>query len=347
MISCFRIVPYLGWTLVGTLLCATPLAAQEAGAGPAVRGIYALGDGTKPIPAAILRNPDVVGVSLRAGWEQVEPAENQYRWVFDKEIARARAAGKKVMLRISAGTQTPQWVYAAGAEAFHFQDQNPFRADQGKREQIPVPWDPVFLKKWTAFVRAFGQKYASDDALVLVHLSGPVRRGAEMHLPKTESDKANWARIGYTSAKLIGAWKGVIDAYNQAFADKPLGLNVALPIEKDGVVEGVAAYAAEKLGPRLCVQHNGLSAKTAPGWPQHKWVRAYRGRATVGFQMLCPVTPQGRLNAEGKRFGGSLDKALGIGLESGASYFEIYLADLQNPSLASEIHGLARRLASK
>jgi hypothetical protein len=165
-----------------------------------------------------------------------------------------------------------------------------------------------------------------------------------MHLPKTEMDKKNWDKVGYTKAKLVGAWKAAIDTYADAFPDKPLALNVAVPIHDDGVVADVLAYASRRLGRRLCVQHNALSDHTNERFKPQQWVGSYRDKAGVGFQLLCPVTPRGKFNDEGRRFGGPLKPALELGLQSGASYFEIYPIDLKNDAAAHDLRDLARQL---
>lgn len=112
----------------------------------------------------------------------------------------------------------------------------------GMMMALPVLRDPIFLKKWTAFIKAMGQKYAHDEAEVLIQMAGMDYTGGEMHLPKSKGDIAHWARIGYTKEKLVGARQHVIDAYADAFPDKCLALDVSLPILQDGTVEAVLDY---------------------------------------------------------------------------------------------------------
>jgi hypothetical protein len=309
----------------------------------AVRGVYALWD-DKPLPGYVLNSPDLAGVSLRGHWSEMEPKEGEFSWAFAANIAAARQAGKKVMLRVSPGEDTPAWVYEAGATSFWFKNATRFAATAGRDLQIPIPWDSIFVEKWTAFVAALGKKYGKDETIVLVHMAGPTQSSSEMHLPKTEIDKKNWDKAGYSKDKLIGAWKSAIDAYASAFPDKRLALNVAMPIHDDGVALEVLAYASRKLGRRLCVQHNALSDHTNQRFKPQQWVGSYRDKATLGYQLLCPVTPRGKFNDEGRRFGGPLKPAFQLGLQSGASYFEIYPIDLKNEGAAPDIRNLARQL---
>lgn len=310
-----------------------------------VKGLFALSNQTRPLPDSVYRHPDLTGVSLRASWDDVQPREQDFIGVFDEEIGRARRAGKQVMLSVDPGERTPAWVYEAGARPFAFRDENTYRRSNGRTLQIPIPWDPVFLRQWRAFIQALGKQYGANDSVVLVHMVGPTKHGGEMHLPRSKADKENWIKAGYSKEKLTDAWRTVIDAYAAAFPKQALALDVAIPIyDDDGAAEAILAYAFEKLGRRLHVQHNALAAKTVATFKPHRWVGSYRGKATVGFQLLCPVTPRGKFNDEGRRFGGSLEDGLHIGREAGAAYFEIYPIDLENEALAKVLRGVAQEL---
>jgi hypothetical protein len=310
-----------------------------------VQGLFALSQGTKPMSNVVLANPDLAGVSLRAKWEDMEPQEHQMTSIFDSEIARAKKAGKEVMIRVDP-SRAPDWLYKSGAKAFVFTDANPHHKTAGETKQMPLPWDRVYLDKWTAFIKALGRRYDKDKTVVLVQMAGPNKGGGEMHLPATPGDKTHWEQIGYSKEKLVAAYKTVIDAYAEAFPDKPLALNVSDAVFHDNAVEDIVSYASRKLGGRFCIQHNALAAKTNEnGFRIHKLVRQYEGKATVGFQLLCAATSKGRFTEGGQRFGGTLKEAFDIGLRAGASYFEIYTVDLENQAAARDIHGLAVNLS--
>ena len=311
---------------------------------PEPRGLFALSTGTQPLPAGVYAEPSLAGVSLRAGWADVEPDRGRFTWPFDAEITRAVAAGKRVMLRVASDARTPAWVYDAGAQPVDFHDRpSAFHAPNTIARRIPIPWDSVFLDAWTQCIRAMGAQYSDNDVVVLIQMAGPSAYGGEMHLPKSPDDQARWQRMGYSKTKLVGAWMRIIDAYGEAFPRTALALDISTPIWDDGVVEEVIAYASTTLGRRFAVQHNGLHAATQATSPIHRLVASYRGRAIVGFQLLCPVTPRGRFNHDGARFGGSLDEGLRLGLDAGASYIEIYPVDYRTPAAARALRETARR----
>ncbi len=323
--------------------CPTGLS-RQAWARETPRGLFALSKNIQPMSDWIFSENSLAGVSLRAKWTDIEPQENQYHWTFDQDMAPAKKAGKKIILRISQGSNSPDWVYADGAEKFIFTESNSHRPGAGMTAVMPVPWDPVMLTKWTQLIKAFGDKYNKDEAVVLIQMVGPEKHGGEMHLPNTKMDKEHWRQIGYSKEKLVSAWITVIDAYADAFPDKPLALDVALPVYDDGAVEEVMAYAKQKLGDRFAVQHNALAAKTKTTGKPHKWVLTYRDKTIIGFQLLCSVIPQDRFNENGQRFGGTMAQGLQIGMDSGASYFEIYPADYKDPVSAAALRQTAQML---
>ena len=285
----------------------------------------------------VFKDTLIDGVSLRVGWEPIEPSEGRFHWIFDRDIEHAKRAGKKVFLRCYTGFRgqdIPEWIYKAGVQKFEYMD-NQFGAKMKgeKMMALPVPWDPIFLKKWTALIKAMGQKYGHEDTVILIQMAGLDYTGGEMHLPKSKEDLAHWKRLGYSKARLADAWKKVIDAYAEAFPDKYLGLDVSLPVLQDGTVEEVRDYAEKKLGNRFCVQHNALAAKTVVDGFPHKWIMAAHGKAIIGFQQLVPVTPRGAFNDNGRRYGGTLDQSLEIGLNAGMQYLEVYPPDLASEEL--------------
>lgn len=193
-------------------------------------GVYALGSAMHPdIPESALANPAVDGIALRFFWDQLEPSEGAYDWSpMDRQVDIARAHGKKVSLSITPGVHTPAWVYAAGAAPFTYTWNRPFLFAPCSQQRIPIPWDSVYLAKWSAFVRAMGRRYASNPAVVLVKITGINSGAAEINLPHgggmsavncpgSSDDDANWRRVGYSKDKIKAAFQASGDAFAEAF----------------------------------------------------------------------------------------------------------------------------------
>src|SRR4029077_5038568 len=83
------------------------------------KGVFALIKAGAPTGSSALSNPDVDGISLREGWDAVNPSEDVYDWsYFDAEITKAQNAGKKVLIRVlDGGLSIPDWVRAASSAA--------------------------------------------------------------------------------------------------------------------------------------------------------------------------------------------------------------------------------------
>ncbi len=312
------------------IMGATVVAGAPAESGSAA-DIYALIAANQLPEAATLRSPYIVGISVRASWADMEPIEGRYRWgYFDRCIAQARRAGLLVMLQVVPDYRTPQWVYGAGAQRFEYIDTNPYHATYGQLLAIPVPWDAVFLDKWTRFVSAFGKHYNSNPAVSTIHCTSSNWSGGEMHLPKTPEDIQRWYQIGYTPEILLEAWQRVIDAYALSFPDHPFAVSVARAIDSDQMTADLVNYGVAEYGPRFQVQGNWLSAFTNEEWYYYRLVRDSSLRTQVGFQMLASAT-----HYPGRQ--GDLGTALDKGLRAGASYFEVYEPDVLNQEFADEL----------
>ncbi|MEK7286698.1 MAG: EF-hand domain-containing protein [Nitrospirota bacterium] len=311
-----------------------------------VSGIYNLPGGNDPITSDMLNGVGVVGVSLRTTWNKVELSDGVYDFrYFDESIEVAQAAGKKVLIRVLPGVHTPEWVYGLGAKKFEFEPREKSSNAPPSNPYLPVPWDETYLKYWTRFVQKMGEKYGTSTAVVLVHMAGPTQVSAEMHLPKSDADKAKWQQVevGYTPDKLANAWKQVMDVYAESFPKQCLGLNVSKPIYDDGVAESAVKYGVEKHGDRMCVQGNWLSGYTQDTFHYYALVKQYSGKATIGFQMLAAATSDAKSTTGGKM--GELSVAIQKGLDANASYFEIYKLDIRNSVYKETLEDLAATLS--
>lgn len=333
MITFIRIVAVL------TLSCIIALPIISLADAAQVRGIYSLMKGMQPVEQSALKLPFIAGVSIRASWEAIQPEEERFDWNYlDSVLQEVKKANKKAMLRILPGTHSPDWVYKKGVAVIEFKDPNPHHKTFGEVRKIPLPWDETYLKLWTNFVRELGKRYAFNTSIVLVHMAGPTLSSAEMHLPKKGSVRRLIQEAGYSKETLISAWKKVIDAYAVAFPASSLALNISIPFRNDGAMEEIIKYGISRLGQRLCIQGNWLSAHTMDSFHPYKVMHdLYKNKAVnVGFQMLGAAKNESRQ--------GSLDTAIQKGLNAGANYFEIYEIDIIDNRNRQLLEELDRRL---
>ncbi len=329
------------------------------------RGVFSLGTPGGSVPDAVLANPNVDGIALLYLWGQIEPSEGQFRWdSIDAQVARVKENGKVYSLGVTPGVNTPQWVYHAGAEFFEFRWDKPWGPKPCTMVRFPVPWDKVYLKKWQAFVRELGARYAHDPQLVLLKIQGVNAQTPEFLLPHDRpgagarlvscapgDEVAEWQRMGYRPSKVVGAWKVSAKAFGKAFANQDLAIETGPwgmpPISDSGKVTlargadvdlpiAIVSVGKEELDGRFVAQNDGLNAIWA--WPQ---LPSLAAPESIAFQMAWKATgdPTCRMNGFQRPCDPRqmLQAAIDRGIEAGAEYLEIYQADLLNPGLDSII----------
>ena len=347
-------------------------ACAQSSAPDSVRGIYFVanmgrGDsltatGTRRDFTAALANRYINGAYLKDYWNSVEPADGVYDWAaFDKQIRVAEAAGKKIALAIQAGTKTPSWVYAEGARPFQTITTETAEGNFCQSQNVPIPWDPVFLRKWTALVAAFGAHYANDphvvqvkitgidittDETVMPHSRGETRskkKGSRAGVPCTfPNDNANWISEGYSQAKVFGAWKQMAHAFAAAFPKQALTVMTsthAMPsIGPDGQVDPTGAaenfasdtflsYGAATFGRRFVAAQNGWR-------PNHldEGVLRFASRTgnPFGWQPSWPIKCKDgggrqRIGSEGCTERRAVEQLFQNGLKDHPAYLELLL----------------------
>jgi hypothetical protein len=342
-----RISKFPSWlactAVIATISIPIQVVAQDAPAPPV--GLFVC-RGPSPTPAKEVDFPFIDGWLVRPGWDQVEPKEGEHDWNYiESEIALAKRLNRKITLCVLGGPHTPPWVYRSGAKEFGYT--MPMRRDREAR--IPLLWDEVYLKKWTALVRALGRRYNRDRTIVLVHITGATGNGLEMQLPFMPQDRQQWERIGYTPEKVITAWKKIIDTFAEAFSSKPLDIDIHPVLGSDRVAGEVAAYGSEKLGKRFGIFSGWLSGKSTEQDPHHAGMHAiareYGPKGFAAFQMIASQTPSRYNPAFSNLFAeGGLKTAVEQGLSWDAHYFEIWQNDAMNPELHEMLRELAARL---
>ncbi len=344
--------------LITSVLCAFNLASVSAAHAQtisAMRGLYSAFASSSQMPS-ILTDPNVDGVFLAQTWSSLEPQEGVYYWTrLDSLFSEAAAYGKKVSLGVQAGYQTPSWVYADGAQAFSFVwDKNTTSPAICSRQNIPIPWDPVFLSKWQSFVLALGARYQSNPSLASVVIYGANTRTVENTLPISVNQTitngkisctgpdypVNWQTAGYTRTKMENALFQMQGVFAQAFPHTQLiaALNPGgfPPIDDNGNLlsttadpqanQDLISYGISTIGGQYGVGNGGLSSVWV--WPL---TASYSMTIDTGYQTVSVM-------------GSNLTAAANLALGAGAMWLELYATDILNPSLAAEITTLHQTL---
>lgn len=280
------------------VVLAALLAAARAHAAD-IRGMYVYSSDVSQISKGYANNVTAAlhlvgmdGIVLVIGWGAVEPAMGQYQWsTLDSWLTTAETSGRKVDLTITAGNDTPAWLFqppptGAGAKAVAFTI-SPHGGATGvcDSETIAPPWDPAFLARWDALLVALAAHLKAAglyNTVTLLRLTGINRTTDELRLPAETPQStglacvsdalAIWQAAGYRPSLLQSAWDQVTSSFQKSFGDKSFSVAIipqnAFPaIAEDGsIIKGpspdlnasLLSAASHKLPGRLVVQFNFL-----------------------------------------------------------------------------------------
>ena len=285
------------------MMLACPVAHAQSD-GKDLRGIYVYSSDVSQISpnyaqrvTASLSVPGADGIVLVISWSSIEPVMGQYQWAtLDQWISRAMALGKKIDLTVTAGIDTPAWLFqpapnGAGATPLNF-TVSPHGGATGvcDSETVAAPWDPAFLSRWDGILVALSAHLKSAgtyDAVTLLRLTGINRTTDELRLPAETPQStglacvsnavAIWQQAGYRPSLLLQAWNAITGSFQKSFPDKSFSVaiipqNAFPPIAEDGSVihppvpdanAPLLGLASQKFAGRLVVQFNFLM----PGEP--------------------------------------------------------------------------------
>lgn len=262
---------------------------------PMLRGVVSLTSGIgSPILDEAINSLDVVAIDYGDSWWHFEGTDGGFDpdTGTDVQIARIAAAGKKCILRglcgmggsHSNGGGVPDWVYkavgdangvaltgAAGEKTIY--PGITYLSDAGVL--IPVFWEPTFLAKKIAMIKAAGAHWANNDTIRVVAISNAnintedwnVPHGGTLGVyppPNDHSEVQRWLDsptdpshpgAGYTSAKLIDALKQIISAAMDAFPRQI----ITMAIGENGPLMDVAAAGSNSAA-------KAYVAKTVSDW---------------------------------------------------------------------------------
>ena len=306
-----------------------PAPVPVAAPAPPPSKVFALmdvGDSSSTLDSFAAR-ANVDGLAFRTAWGVLEPQDGAYDWTtLDAAFDIVRARGKQLTLHVGAASLgLPRWLLSLGVTTYSYS------TPLAGAITDPVPWDPVFVARYTRFVGALAAHVHArgDDALLSAVSDGaPV---AEMSIVGCQSGVLNGG-TAYSRANYLNAWNTTVDAHAAGFPGA--ALLVSAPIA--GIclpdTDGKAFYTdvmnhALARSAKAAVFAADLNATGSSRLAQ---VDASIGtRTTINFQMIWSST-----NDTQNRMRGPLKDAVCRGIAGGGRYFEIYKADIQSTDAA-------------
>jgi len=308
-------------------------------------------------------NPNIAGITFRTSWADLEPAQGNFVWSkLDTVFDDSEKNGRWVELVLIPGFGTPAWALQ-GVQTGNFSVL--YGPGKGENLVLPLPWDQVYLNRWFTFLRAVSARYENRPSFIKIAADGPTSITGEMTIPDTPADLCNWVQSGYTSDRIIAAWKQVFSNYAEIFPRQyfSLALFPPLPIVsttrcQNGTPTGVdhaesarvsaliVAMGADNYPKQFVVQENGLTAASADtSLGAYNIVKSYSGKVVTGYQLATSamMNPVYMGDPDGAT---ALQKSLQNGLDAHAQFLEVYEQDVLNPAAQSVLATIARALAS-
>jgi len=282
-------------------------------------------------------SPNVSGLALRSCWDKMEPAKGSFDWTFfDQAITLAKKYHKKLSFSVDAGADTPAWVYQEGATALSYNN------NSNTPIKEPFPWNPVFLREWMTFVRAFAHRYDASPQLAYVTVGGPGRRDETVYADTPESIALFNARApgGLGDEAWLAASEKIIAQYAASFQKTPFIIAMSPPTSDANGAAAIAnlvSNSSSLYGTRFGVRSDALLGDYPANSFASQTIATFTAAgAPAGFQMFLPFF-HGQV-------AGTLAQALNTGMRLEAQFIEVYYADCADPSQASVIQAANAQL---
>jgi Beta-galactosidase len=322
---------YTGTSLLfGLMLVIGAPRSASAAAGPPIRtGLWVMQKVSEDAGAldafakGVRTNRELSGVCLHVDWKQVEkePGKPDFSAI-DKFVAVLHAIGMKYQLCLKPGANTPAFVYAQGAQSFQTHIANRHRASFGQPVVIPVPWDPIYERDFSALIAQLGKRYAGDPLCVSVVLTCANFLSAEMHLPKSVEDRAKWKALGNYEEKLLAVYMRYTDEWATAFPRQEISLHLSKVLDlTPRFCERVIDYGLGKYPARFSIQNCQLTGRREDsGMMTYDLIQKYRDHAHHGFQSVASLAH------DGARMG-SIEMAVLNVIHAKGEYWELWHGD--------------------
>lgn len=268
----------------------------------------------------------VDGLAFRTSWAVLEPQSGVHNWsTLDAALETVRAHGKQLTLHVGVSSfGIPNWLTGLGVATYTY------TTPMGAAVTEPIPWDMIFLARYSQFVTALAAHiHARGDTSLLYAVSdgAPV---PEMSLVGCRNGILSGG-TPYNRDNYVNAWKTTVDAHTVAFAETRLFISAPVVVicmpDNDG-----KAFYTEVMNHALTKKANTtVFAADLNALGSMRLVQVdvpVSSRAAIAFQTIWSST-----NDTQNRMQGTLKDAVCKGIANGARYFEIYKADISSSDI--------------
>lgn len=197
---------------------------------------------------SVWKNTHVWGVVARISWEQIQQSPGTFDWTYlDTVNQRCWETGTYYQISVHCGEHVaqdgtvqqfwPSWLITQGCQTVALYDPG-----TGKEETIPIPWDPVFLSYWNAFITQLGARYDTKLQLHSVQMAGCGRQSS-LYFCGNQTDY-NWLQNNGGVAQYENAAATIAGYYAAAFPHTPFLWSIGDPIQNVPGVNGYTVFGA-------------------------------------------------------------------------------------------------------
>lgn len=344
----------------GRMICSNPqsLTCREADPTPN-RFVFVLTQVVDPNMSVYLARSDVDGIALQLGWTMFEQTEGNYSWgLLETTLGSIGSAQKLATLHVLASPLTatmPTWLRTssdnvscpnqASAPGTDYAGNSGTTYPRYVSGQI-VPWDCVYLAKFTTFLNALGTRLIENNFINSVFNVSQTVPLSETNIigcvggkfyGGTSYSQVNTSgpSVDYDRATFLAAYQQMAAAYHAAFPGKfhflaaPVAGLICFPENDYAFYDDLMNGILTSYGREFWVFTADLNAY---GSDRLKDYADLRNKTFTAMQFTWNATDP-TLSGHPLFMGvypGNLKRATCNGLAMGATYFEFYAADVLN-----------------
>jgi hypothetical protein len=300
--------------LVVLILTLAPAGAASASPKKITPGLYTIGSTGE--------FPDLVDAwVVKFDWRVLQPAPDTFRFgPIDDAVARAKAAGDVLRLKIFAGRSAPDWVKQ------RFGTVTVYDPIDGITAAVPRWWIPSYMDVYARFQRRLADRYDLTPAIRTVTVSGAMTVYAEPFIRGMASPvtRANLLATGYTPQKDRQAILASIEAQSGWKRTRQvLAFNPWQFVEADGSFGSDVSFTNRVMerfraafGRRAILQNNSIRSSWILDHMPFGYDAMYRHMRELGGLLSFQTARTARV--------GDLATVLGWAIEQGAHGVELH-----------------------
>jgi hypothetical protein len=221
----------------------------------------------------------VAGGIIPVHWADIQPSSGKWNFgPIEQELTKAKAAGRRVKLKVYAGRYAPEWVKNIGGAPPCLYDPPSTRSCY----TVPRWWEPAVVEAYRALLVGLGGRYDADPAVATLQASLTGTLFAEPFLRQAvdEDNRQRLLAAGFSVEADERALKAMIDAHALLlpYTRMDLAVHPYQRINPDGTygkqdqdfTSHLMEYANTMMGNRVAFGYTALGKVPEDGSPEEE-----------------------------------------------------------------------------